>query len=296
MRSQPQPVIPITVLETKLYVPRPREGQVTAVAAERAPGPRGPGRSSCWSPPRPASARRRCSPSGWPRRRRTARQRSAAWLSLDAGDNDPAHFWTYVIAGLRTLAPTMGASALELLQAPQALPVEAVLTTLLNDLGAIDGDVVLVLDDYHVIESREVHDAMAFLLDHLPPQLHLVIASRADPPLPLARLRARGELVEVRAADLRFTADEAAPYLNEAMGLAAHATRRRRPRGSHRGLDRRAAAGRAVDAGPRRRHGVHRRLRRRRPVRRRLPGRGGGAASAGGRPGLPAAARRSSAG
>ena len=113
----------------------------------------------------------------------------------------------------------MGASALELLQAPQALPVEAVLTTLINDLGAIDGDVVLVLDDYHVIESREVHDAMAFLLDHLPPQLHLVIASRADPPLPLARLRARGELVEVRAADLRFTADEAASYLNGAMGL-----------------------------------------------------------------------------
>jgi LuxR family maltose regulon positive regulatory protein len=94
-----------------------------------------------------------------------------------------------------------------------------VLTTLINDLGAVADDVVLVLDDYHVIESREVHDAMAFLLDHLPPQLHLIIASRADPPLPLARLRARGELVEVRAADLRFTAEEAASYLNEAMGL-----------------------------------------------------------------------------
>ena len=76
----------------------------------------------------------------------------------------------------------MGASALDLLQSPQALPVEAVLTTLINDLGGIDGDVVLVLDDYHVIESRDVHEAMAFLLDHLPPQLHLVIASRADPP------------------------------------------------------------------------------------------------------------------
>ena len=83
---------------------------------------------------------------------------------------------------------------------------------------------VLVLDDYHVIESREVHDAMAFLLDHLPPQLHLVIASRSDPPLPLARLRARGELVEVRAADLRFTAEEAAAYLNESMGLQLTAT------------------------------------------------------------------------
>ena len=93
------------------------------------------------------------------------------------------------------------------------------LTTLLNDLGAVAGDIVLVLDDYHVIDAREVQDGMAFLLDHLPPRLHLVIASRADPALPLARLRARGELVEIRAADLRFTPDEAAAYLNEVMGL-----------------------------------------------------------------------------
>jgi LuxR family maltose regulon positive regulatory protein len=218
MRSQQQPVIPLTVLETKLYVPRPRTGQV---ARSRLSGrldsgtdsklvlvsaPAGFGKTTlltAWLAASPAD--------GQPR--------SAAWLSLDPGDNDPAHFWTYVIAGLRTLAPDMGASALELLQSPQALPVEAVLTTLINDLGAIDGDVVLVLDDYHVIESREVHEAMTFLLDHLPPQLHLVIASRSDPPLPLARLRARGELVEVRAAELRFTVDEAAAYLNETMGL-----------------------------------------------------------------------------
>jgi ATP/maltotriose-dependent transcriptional regulator MalT len=94
-----------------------------------------------------------------------------------------------------------------------------VLTTLLNDLRAVAGEIVLVLDDYHVIDDREVQDGMAFLLDHLPPGVHVVIASRADPALPLARWRARGELAGIRAADLRFTTDEAAAYLNEMMGL-----------------------------------------------------------------------------
>ena len=150
---------------------------------------------------------------------RVAERGSAAWLSLDQGDNDPASFWTYVIAALRTVAPGVGADALALLE---------VATTGSDPDGAhhpaqrprrAGSDLVLVLDDYHVIDSREIQDGMAFLLDHLPPQLHLVIASRADPPLPLARLRARGELVEIRAADLRFTPDEAAAYLNEVMGL-----------------------------------------------------------------------------
>lgn len=216
MRAQPQPVIPVTVLETKLYVPRPRQGQVkrSRLVARLDRGldarlvlvsaPAGFGKTTLLTEWLAAAADR-------PRR--------TAWLSLDRGDNDPAHFWTYVIAGLRSLAPDVGASALELLQSPQALPIEAVLTTLINEVGAVDGDVVVVLDDYHVIGSTDVHEGMAFLLDHLPPSLHLVIASRADPPLPLARLRARGELVEVRAADLRFTAEEAAAYLNEAMGL-----------------------------------------------------------------------------
>src|SRR5205807_8137872 len=105
------------------------------------------------------------------------------------------------------------------LQLPQPPPIEAVLTLLLNELRTISADVVLVLDDYHVIDAREIHAGMVYLLDHLPPRLHLVIASRTDPPLPLARLRARGELVEVRAADLRFTAHETAEYLNQVMGL-----------------------------------------------------------------------------
>jgi LuxR family maltose regulon positive regulatory protein len=143
--------------------------------------------------------------------------RSAAWLSLDHRDNDPGLFWTYLVAALKTAAHGAGASALPLLQPPQ--PSEAGLAALLNDLDAISDDVVLVLDDYHVIDAPDVQDGMAFLLEHLPPQIHLVIASRADPALPLGRLRGRGELVEIRAADLRFTPGEAAAYLNEVMGL-----------------------------------------------------------------------------
>ncbi len=144
--------------------------------------------------------------------------RLAAWLSLDRGDNHPATFWSYVITALRTVAAGVGEGALDLLRASQP-PVEAMLTALLNDLAAIAGDIVLVLDDYHVVDAREVQDGMAFLLGHLPPGLHLVISSRADPPLPLARLRARGDLAEIRAVELRFTPDEAATYLNGLMGL-----------------------------------------------------------------------------
>jgi LuxR family maltose regulon positive regulatory protein len=133
-------------------------------------------------------------------------------------DNHPASLWTYVIAALRTVAPGVGTNALALLQAPQPPPIETVLTTLLNDIAAVDlgtvgSDIVLVLDDSHVIDARDVQGGMAFLLDRLPLRLHLVIASRADPALPLARLRARAELVEGRAAELRFTPDEAAAYL-----------------------------------------------------------------------------------
>jgi LuxR family maltose regulon positive regulatory protein len=144
--------------------------------------------------------------------------RSAAWLSLDQRDNDPVLFWTYLVAALKAAAPGVGAGALSLLQSPQP-SIEGGLSTLLNDLHAISNEVVLVLDDYHVIDARDVQAGMAFLLEHLPPQIHLVIAGRADPALPLARLRARGELVEIRAADLRFTSDEAAAYLNETMRL-----------------------------------------------------------------------------
>jgi LuxR family maltose regulon positive regulatory protein len=144
--------------------------------------------------------------------------RTTAWLSLDHSDNDPALFWAYCIAALRTAAPGIGTGALALLSSTEP-PTEAFVVTLLNDLAALSGEVVLVLDDYHVIEETHIQDGMAFLVKHLPAQVRLVIASRADPALPLARLRARGELVEIRAADLRFTVDETSAYLNEVMGL-----------------------------------------------------------------------------
>src|ERR1700716_1929277 len=148
----------------------------------------------------------------------------AAWVALDQNDNDPTLFWAYFVAALQTVHAEVGARALALLHSLQPLPVETLLCTLVNELSAVSQRFVLVLDDYHLIDAPPVHQGIAFLLDHLPPRLHLVIASRADPLLPLSRLRARGELAELRAADLRFTVDEAAAFLNEMMGLhlAAH--------------------------------------------------------------------------
>jgi LuxR family maltose regulon positive regulatory protein len=148
-----------------------------------------------------------------------ASERPSAWVSLDQGDNDPALFWAYFIAALQKVQPGVGEGALSLLRSPQPPPIEPVLTALINEISAIEHDFALVLDDFHVIDARPVHGAIALLLDHLPPQMHMVIASRADPPLPLSRLRGRGELTELRAADLRFTPDEAAAFLNDVMGL-----------------------------------------------------------------------------
>jgi LuxR family transcriptional regulator, maltose regulon positive regulatory protein len=148
-----------------------------------------------------------------------AERRPTAWLALDQRDNDPVVFWTYVLSALQTTAHGVGAAALALLQSSHT-SMDEVLTTLVNELDAMTDDLVLVLDDYHVIEARDVHDRMAFLLEHLPAHVQLVIAARADPALPVARMRARGELVEVRAEDLRFTTEEAAAYLDEATGLA----------------------------------------------------------------------------
>jgi ATP/maltotriose-dependent transcriptional regulator MalT len=131
-------------------------------------------------------------------------------------------FWTYVVAALRTARIDIAASTVAQLQEPPA-SLDSVLRALVNDLSAESEDVVLVLDDYHVIDSHEVHDAVAFLVEHLPPRLHLMITTRADPPLPFARLRAAGKLVEIRAADLRFTLDEATTYLQQELGRALNA-------------------------------------------------------------------------
>src|SRR5215210_184929 len=145
--------------------------------------------------------------------------RPVAWLSVDPADNDPALFWRYFVTAMDRLQPGSGATALALLGSPQSQPIEAVLTTVLNELGNMPAEAVLVLDDYHLIESRAIHEALDFLIDHLAPRVHLVIATRADPPLPLARLRARDALNEVRAGELRFSREETAAFLNEVMGL-----------------------------------------------------------------------------
>ncbi|MFJ4834515.1 LuxR C-terminal-related transcriptional regulator [Streptomyces sp. NPDC088747] len=147
-----------------------------------------------------------------------AGRRRTAWLSLDVRDRHPASFWTYVVTALHRAVPGVDAGVLPLLQSAQ-VPIETVLTTVLNELGALTDPLDLILDDYHLADTPDIQPAMTFLLEHLPPQVHLVICTRADPALPLARLRARGELVELRAADLRFTPVEVAAYLDETVGL-----------------------------------------------------------------------------
>ena len=152
-------------------------------------------------------------------------QNRVAWLSLDEDDNEPVRFLTYLIAALQTCLPAIGESALALLSAPQAPPAKLILTQLINDLGTrtvsrSTGPLVLVLDDYHLITSPAIHEALIFFIDHLPATLHLVISSRVDPPLPLARWRVRNQIREIRAADLRFLPEEADAFLNQAMGLA----------------------------------------------------------------------------
>src|SRR4028119_2416766 len=186
------------VLATKLYVPQPRprvvlrprlierlnEGlyrKLTLISA-----PAGFGKTTLVS--------------GWV----AGCDRPAAWLSLDEGDNDPTRFLSYLVAALQTIAPNIGEGVLGALQSPQPPSTESTLTALLNEITAVSDDLVLVLDDYHVIDARAVDDALTFLIEHLPPQVHLVIATREDPHLPLARLRARGQLTELRAADLRL--------------------------------------------------------------------------------------------
>jgi len=204
------------LLETKLYVPRLRRGLVARPRLIERMGRGAESKLTLISAP--AGFGKSTLVAEWLAAAPTSGP-SAAWLSLDQADNQPASFWTYLVAALQTAAPGVGARALSLLHEPQPPPIETILTTLLNELGALHSDLVLVLDDYHVIDAPEIQDGMAFLVEHVPSQIHLVITTRADPALPLARLRARGELVEIRAADLRFTPEEAAAYLNEGMGL-----------------------------------------------------------------------------
>ncbi|MCB0124258.1 MAG: hypothetical protein KDE58_18510, partial [Caldilineaceae bacterium] len=144
--------------------------------------------------------------------------RTVAWLSLDEGDSDPLRFITYLVAALRTIQAGLGEDLLAALQLPQP-PIDAILTTLLNEISALPEQFLLTLDDYHLIDSQAVDQTLAFLIEHQPPQMHLVITTREDPPLPLARLRARGQLTEVRAADLRFSSAEVVEFLSHMLSV-----------------------------------------------------------------------------
>ena len=147
------------------------------------------------------------------------REGPVAWLSLDEGDNDPAQFWAYLIAALQTIHKGIGEAALEALVSPQPPHIEALLTGLINEIAGIPDLSALVLDDFHVITDQQVNDEVIFFLDSMPPQMHLILSTRTDPPWPLARFRARREMTELRADDLRFTAKEAAAFLNKVMSL-----------------------------------------------------------------------------
>jgi LuxR family transcriptional regulator, maltose regulon positive regulatory protein len=197
------------LLATKLFAPRPRPGFVARPRLVEAlddglarglvlvSAPAGSGKTALLA--------------DW------ARRRPVAWLSLDAGDNDPVRFWRHAIAALDRARPGLAERVLPLLGPPPP-SLEGLATALINQLAAEPDQVVLVLDDYHLIDTAAVHASLTFLLEHRPPALQLVVAGRADPPLPLARLRARGQLTELRAAELRFTAEEAAALVREAVG------------------------------------------------------------------------------
>ena len=208
--------MPVALVETKFFHPRPRQGLVPRPRLDQVLGTR---RTRLTLVSAPAGFGKTTLLAAWLAAATDSEvgTRRIAWVSLDEADTGAAAFWSYVLTALDRAAPGAGAEALDLLEAGQ--PVETVLATVLNELSVLPDDIDLVLDDYHLAESPEIQPGVAFLLEHLPPQVHLVISTRADPALPLARLRARGELTEVRAGDLRFTRDEAAAYLAEATGL-----------------------------------------------------------------------------
>ena len=202
------------LLATKLFAPRPRPDLVAR--------PRllnrldaGLANARCTLLSAPAGAGKTTLLAAWLEHL----ERPVAWLALDEGDQDVHHFLRYLIGALQSIAPGCGQVALTLYDALLPPPPEVVLTSLLNDLAALPEPCVLVLDDYHLVRAPAIHQAAVFLLDHLPPAVHLVIATREDPPLPVPRLRARGQLNEVRASDLRFTAEEAASFLGTSLGL-----------------------------------------------------------------------------
>lgn len=209
------PMMPISVLATKLYISPPPSKVVTRprlnnqLSAGLAMGrkltlisaPAGFGKSTLVSE--------------W----LVNCDRQAAWVSLDENDSDPARFLIYLISALQIILPNLGAEVLNIFQAPQRPPIESMLTALLNEIATAPDNFILVLDDYHLVDTKPVDEVLAFMIDHLPTQMHLVITTREDPSLPLPRLRARNQLTEIRAADLRFTLAEAKAFLHQVTNL-----------------------------------------------------------------------------
>jgi len=144
---------------------------------------------------------------------------SAAWLSLDGGDNDPVRFWTYLIGAIQTVHPEAGGEARQIVSAFQVRSVESVGISLINDISQLRSNLILTLDDYHIIDAEEVHAGLRYLLEHQPPNLHIVLVTRVDPSISLARLRAQAQMIEIRAEELQFSTEEAATLFNEKMGL-----------------------------------------------------------------------------
>ncbi|HLK57150.1 MAG TPA: hypothetical protein VKU00_11325, partial [Chthonomonadaceae bacterium] len=217
---QPESLPARPLLTTKLAIPTMRAGQVARARLTD--------RLDLSTPQRLLLVE---APAGWGKTsllsewiaRQANGPRSIAWVSLDPGDNDPMRFLLYLTAACGRAHPGLGEAAHALLLSPQPAPPDVVLTQLLNEIGGLDHPLTIVLDDYHMIEEASVHEAATFLLEHLPPCVHLVLATRTDPPLPLPRMRARGQLLDIRTDDLRFTQDEAAAFLNQVMGLNLNA-------------------------------------------------------------------------
>src|SRR5262245_18028298 len=204
------------LVATKLHVPRlrpgvvPRRELVSRLVAER-----------------DRKLTLVCAPAGWGKSTLLSEwhgspeeTRPFAWLSLDPADQDPVRFWSYAIGALRSVRPGLGQAVAAALRSAGPDLIDVVVTPLINELAAVSAPLVLVLDDYHLVRSEPVHESVAFMLRHLPPTLHLAIASRADPPLPIGVLRVAGEVTEIRAADLRFNAVEAEKLLNGSLRLA----------------------------------------------------------------------------
>src|ERR671910_945603 len=214
------PAVPQTLVTTKLRAPRTRPNLVARPRLHEALD-RGEGRKLTL-----VSA-----PAGFGKTtllvewliERSGDERSVVWVSLDESDDDPARFRSYLVGALQNVEEGIGEEVLASLRSPELPPIETVVGALINELAGAEREVTVFLDDYHLIDNRLVHEAVSFFLERMPENVSLVIATRTVPPLSLSKLRARDQVTEIKAADLRFTTDEAAAFLKDVMGLALSA-------------------------------------------------------------------------